>query len=513
MSETTPQFGTAKQKVAHGPLIGLVFAAVMVAAAGTVTAVLSGRAEWADFMEYRWPFFNLGISVGVCVLLISIARLHAFLALMLAAAASGFITTVGSLPNEPAMNHWVAAVELTSAGLGILAGKVGLVIALAAVIGACLFESGAADKVVRRFLAVFGEKRAGLALLAATYIVSIPIFFETIFMLLVPLARSLRRSTGKDYIQYLMAICCSGAIMHTLVIPHPGPTALADTLKIQAGLSILVGMTTGLVPLAAGWLSICVMNRLMHVNPFAAGIADQAEEEPAVEPEENLPPFLWSLAPIVLPVLLISLASLTKALGSHCPAILNGLAQFLGNRNVALAIGMVIAAGVLMRHRGLGLAELSRRVGPPLEMAATIILIVCAGGAFGEVLKAAGIDKAIEKVAENHPVNLIVLSYLVAAVLRVAQGSTTAAMIITGSIIQPMMSKGLPYHPIYIFLSTAYGALFASWMNDGGFWVVSKLGRLSEKQTLASWTILTCVISVAGLLMALALSNLLPMAR
>ena len=122
-----------------------------------------------------------------------------------------------------------------------------------------------------------------------------------------------------------------------------------------------------------------------------------------------------------------------------------------------------------------------------------------AGGSFGSALKAAGIGEAIGSAAAGHHVNLVFLAFLLAAIIRIAQGSVTVAMITTASIIHPMMAGGLPYHPIYIFMAIGYGSLFVSWMNDGGFWVISKLGGLSERQTLASWTVLTAVLSIAGL--------------
>jgi GntP family gluconate:H+ symporter len=511
MTATIVEEKTYTKRASALPAVIVVGAAIVVALASGASAILSHRPAAAQWMALRWPFVNLAISIGLVVLLISVARVHAVLALLFAAIASGFMSPIGTLSTEASMNHWVAAVELTANEFGVLASKVGIVIALASIIGMCLLESGSAEKVVRWFLDIFGEKRAGLALLVSTYIVSIPIFFETIFMLLVPLARALRRRTGKDYLMYLMGICCAGAITHTMVIPHPGPAALAGSLHINPGLTILVGLVTGLVPLALGWLAILWINHRMPVNP-AAGAASEQEPDMA-ESDDHLPPLFWSLLPILLPVLLIGAASAATALGSRCPAFIHGLFLFLGNRHVALLIGVFIATGVLMRHRGMSLSQVTQRMGPPLETAAMVILIICAGGSFGEVLKQAGIGKAIAALAGDYHLNLIFLAYLVAVIIRIAQGSVTVAMITTASIVYPMMAGGLPYHPIYIFLAIGYGALFVSWMNDGGFWVVSKLGGLTEKQTLASWTVLTGVISLAGLAVTWVLSNLLPFAQ
>ena len=190
---------------------------------------------------------------------------------------------------------------------------------------------------------------------------------------------------------------------------------------------------------------------------------------------------------------------------------LGNAAQFLGNRHVALLLGAGIAMGLLMRQRGLSLGQIAERIGRPMETAGIVILIACAGGAFGALLNEAGIGKAIELVAKTHNVNLILLAYGVGLIMRMAQGSVTGAMIAAAPMIYPMLSNDLPYHPVYVFLAIGYGALFVSWMNDGGFWVISRLGGLTEKQTLASWTILTAVISITGLLATIILAALLPM--
>jgi gluconate:H+ symporter, GntP family len=141
---------------------------------------------------------------------------------------------VGSLPGEPKSSHWVQAIELTTAEFGLTAGKIGVVIALASVISMCLMESGAADKVVRRFLAIFGEKRAGGAMVVSSYILSIPIFFDTFFMLLLPLARAMHMRLGKNYLLYVMAICCAGTLV-------------------------------GLFPVAISWLTAKWINRRLNV--------------------------------------------------------------------------------------------------------------------------------------------------------------------------------------------------------------------------------------------------------
>ena len=207
-----------------------------------------------------WPLAVLGISLAVIVALISWLRIHAFLALIIAAILTGVLSEklpgeYGTLPATPQKekSHWIQSIELTIDGLGKTAGKIGVVIALASVIGVCLVESGAADKIVRRFLALFGEERAGHAIFASGYLLSIPIFFETYFMLLLPLAQALHLRTRKHYMLYVLAICCGGTITHSLVAPHPGPLAMAENLHLDVGQTILCGILAGIVPATGAW--------------------------------------------------------------------------------------------------------------------------------------------------------------------------------------------------------------------------------------------------------------------
>jgi len=461
-----------------------------------------------------WPFAVLAISVAAIILLITVMRVHAFLALILAALTAGLLAKIGSLPGEAeGKSHWVQAMELTTAGLGTTAGNIAVVIALAAIISMCLMESGAADKVVRRFLAVFGEKRAGAAIVVSSYILSIPIFFDTFFMLLLPLARAMGIRTGKNYLLYVMAICCSGVVTHSLLAPHPGPLAMADRLGLELGLTIMIGFVAGIFPVFCGWMATKMINQRMQI-PLRETPGATIEELKGMgeKPESELPSFFWSIVPVILPILLISAASFFSAYKvnvSHPTAY--AVVEFIGNRNIALLIGAIIAIGVLMRQRGISMARVGELTGPVFGTAGVIILITSAGGAFGYMLRNAGVGEAIKEAAAGREINLIILSWVVAAVIRVAQGSATVAMLTTAAMIHPLMAGGLPYHDGYIFVAIGFGAMFFSWMNDSGFWVVGKLSGFTEKETLKTWSVVLSVMSVAGLIEAVVMAKLLPL--
>jgi gluconate:H+ symporter, GntP family len=469
-------------------------------------------AEAAPVSAVYWPFVVLALCVGLIVVLITVVRLHAFLALIIAAMTAGLLAG-DALPVPEGKSYWVTAVELTTAEFGLVAGRIAVVIALASVIGMCLMESGAADKVVRRFLAVFGEKKAGAAIVFSGYFLSIPIFFDTFFMLLLPLAQAMAYRTGRDYLVYVMAICCGATVTHSLLVPHPGPLAMAEVLNIDLGLTIIVGGLVGLIPVSASWQVAKWLNRRMSVPLRETGTTRLSDLRGIVEkPESELPSFFASILPVIAPILLISAASTAAAIEgfkTDAPGLYTTL-EFLGNRNVALLIGTAFAVWVLVRQRGLKLGDAGRMLGQPLETAGVIILITSAGGAFGLMLKNAGVGEAVQAVAEGRELNLILLSWLVATVIRVAQGSATVAMLTTSVMVLPLLEAGLPYDPVYIFMAIGFGAMTLSWMNDSGFWVVCKLSGFTEKETLKSWTVVVTVNSVVGLLTCLVLSSILP---
>jgi GntP family gluconate:H+ symporter len=454
-----------------------------------------------------WPFVVLLLSVALIVVLITVVRVHAFLALIVAAVAAGMLTPAGQLPGEAGKNHFVHAMELTTVELGNTAGEIAVIIGLAAIIGMCLSASGGAEKVVRRFLAVFGEKRTGVAILVASYVLSMPIFFDTFFMLILPIARALALRTKRNWVLYIMAICSGGVLTHALVAPHPGPLAMAKVLNLEVGQTIIAGLLVGAIPLTASWFLMRRIDRKLDI-PVPAGEGDTAAMD---RPESELPPFALSILPVILPILLISAGTISTALGlgtTH-PDLFRTI-EFLGNRNVALFIGAALSIVLLMKQKGLSLAKISDLLGPPFETAGVIILITSAGGAFGNMLKNAGVGQAIRAAAEGRSMNLIILSWAVASVLRVAQGSTTVALLTTAAMVQPM-AAGLPYNPLYVFLAIGFGGMILPWMNDSGFWVIGRLSGFTEKQTLKTWTVLLTFNSVVGVLATLLLSKLLPL--
>jgi GntP family gluconate:H+ symporter len=504
-------------------------------------------ADTAQSISY-WPLGILAICVVFIVVSIVKFRIHPFLALILSAFLAGILT--GDLPNITTENkglfHSRVALDDTGIegnnltksiswslmGFGNTAGGIGLVVALAAIIGTCMMGSGAADRVVRALLNTFGEKRAGIVLLLSGFLLSIPVFFDTVFFLLIPLARALSLRTGKSYTLYVIAMAGAGAITHSMVPPTPGPLMIADGLKIDTGIAMLAGLCASILP---AWLVLKMAKnfdkKLKIPMRDVPGTSTKELQDLVNKKDSELPGLFVSSLPVAFPVVVISLVSVLKLLAKNpvegSVFLSEGYAnifhylEFFGQPNVA----MLIAAGVailtyaqqLIKNDTSLQGKLSRKLGEkleaPLQTAGVIILITGAGGAFGGMIRLAGVGETIEGLATSYNISYILLAWLATAVVRIAQGSATVAMITGVGLMSAVIGDGsmLDYHPLYIFLAIGFGSITLSWMNDSGFWVVQRLSGFTEKETLKTWTVLLTAIAVLGLAQTLVFSKILPL--
>jgi len=449
------------------------------------------------------PFVVLGLSIALVVVLIGVCRVHAFFALIGAAAAVALLTAGD--------RGLAASIEAMLREFGVSAGGIGYSIAVASVIGAALMESGAADRIVRTFLAVLGEQRAPLALLGAAFVLGVPVFFDTVFFLLVPLARALTARTGKNYMLHLLAICAGSVITHATVPPTPGPLAVAEILKLDLGLVLLAGLGAGVLPALGGlWFARWADRRRPVELRAAPGSSVEHVTSIAHRDASELPGFGASIAPVLLPLVLIGAASVVNTFRDSVPPALLEAITLLGNKNVALTLAALAAVAVYLRQKKLPWRQTEAIVGEPLATAGAIILITAAGGAYGAMLKQSGIGEAIRGWAGGSGLGAVALAWGLAALLRAAQGSTTVSVITTAGLVMSMGGAAtFGVHPLALYLAIGYGGLCLSWMNDSGFWIFSRMTGLTERETLGSWTVLLSLISFIGLLEALVLALVL----
>jgi gluconate:H+ symporter, GntP family len=481
------------------------------------------------------PLGIVALSIIFIVAAIAYLRLHAFFSLLLAAALVATLTAT----HQTAGDRFNAAINAVMTEFGAMAGNLGFSIALAAVIGIALMQSGAADKIVRRLIAVLGEASAPLVLCACSFLLSGPVFVDTVFMLMLPIARALAMRTGRDYTLYVMAIGAGAVVANGVIPPAPGPLYVATQLKIEIGKAILVGLILGIPPALSGIVLGRWINRLVPIKaqPFAPSGKGEHATAPEI-PEAELPGFWISLLPVVLPLGLIVLDSLVKiaqsshdtlgrayaVLAGHCPSLIPTL-HLLGNKNVALFLGATIALGLQARVKHVHWRKIGTLLGGPLETAGIIILIVAAGGAYGAMIKASGVGDQVRLYAlgdhPNHPHvaafltglihHQVLFAWLITAILRGAQGSATVATITgAGIMISIAGQAGFSVHPLYIFLAIGFGSKCLSWMNDAGFWVVSRMSGLTQGEMLRTWSPQLSIISVIGLIEVLILSAIWP---
>ena len=450
------------------------------------------------------------LLIGMVVILVAIIglRLNAFLALIGAAIIVSFLA-----PGTPALK-----IARVAEAFGRTAGSIGIVIALAAIIGTAMTESGAADRIVNGFLNLLGEKRDAVALSATAFVLSLPVFFDTVFFLLAPLARSMYTRTNRNYLKYLLAMSASGVATHTLVPPHPGPLAVADTLGVDLGIMILVGIVVALPAAMVGYLFGTWVDRRMPI-PMRPRPGDELE---VVHPG-TLPPLLFAVLPVVMPVLLISMSTIVDAMRVWAPSYeadvwsrIRPITSVIGNPNLALLLSAAVAMLLYRQQRKPTREQMVNMVDSSLMGAGVVILIVAAGGAFGAMLQAAQIGPAVQRLfaggGATSGLTFLLLAFAITTVVKVAQGSSTVAMIAAAGMIGAMI-KGieLPYHHVYLGTAIAAGSLVGSWMNDAGFWVFSKIGGVTEVETLRSWSPLLAIVGLTSMLTTLVMSTVLPL--
>ncbi len=486
-------------------------------------------------MDQYYPLFVLALGVATVIGMIMVLKINAFIALITAAIVVSLMS-----PGDTALK-----LSRVAGAFGTTAGKIGIVIGLAAVIGECMMVSGAADRIVQFFIRLLGEKRAAWALMLSGFVLSVPVFFDTVFYLLVPLARSLYRRTGKNYLLSLLAIAAGGAVTHTMVPPTPGPLTMAAELHFDVGIMILVGAIIGFPAAVAGLMAAPVFDRVLKV-PFRE-LAGQAEQQPLDDSE--LPPLGLSLLPVLLPVLMISLNTVVGTmLAGSVPAefrkgplsaiplehqnIWTQIAPYtsiIGDANLAMLVSTAIALMLVWKTRGKTREQLSQIVETSLMSGGVIILITAGGGAFGGMLQEAQIGEAIKSLFAGKEsgggLSWLFLAFVIASLMKFAQGSGTVAMVTTSGMMWAMLGITpevadplaaardiLGFHPVYLATAIGAGSLFGSWMNDSGFWIFAKMGGLTEGETLRSWTLLLMLLGLTAMAMTVLMASVLPMA-
>jgi gluconate:H+ symporter, GntP family len=476
------------------------------------------------------------IGIAIVVLLIVMAKMHAFLAL-----------TIGSL--FVGIGSGIALDKVTASyetGVGGVLGYVGILIALGAMLGKLLADSGGADKVVETLLrgkpATLPWKMALIAV-----IIGIPMFFEIGLVLLIPVVMlAVRRSNGPAMRLGIPALA-GLSVLHGFIPPHPGPLAAIGILHANVGITLGLGLIVAIptvivagplfgilaarmVPIGAAGAALAVTGGPTAGNPGSAGGggggtvaatgrhglpaeaatgADADGHEKAQDPDATgSPSFAITLVTLLSPLVLMLIkaaADVWMAAGNP----LHPLLDFIGDPVVALTVAVLLAMVTFGTRVGFSANVLTKKIGQSLVPIVGVMLIVGAGGGFKQVLVDGGTGTAIAKIAVAASLSTLLLGWIVAVLIRLATGSATVATVTAAGIIAPLAAGLSPTHLALVVLAVGAGSLFFSHVNDAGFWLVKEYFGLTVGQTIKTWSVMETIISVMGLLLTWLLFSIL----
>ncbi|MDO5743063.1 MAG: SLC13 family permease [Micrococcaceae bacterium] len=470
------------------------------------------------------------LGIALVVVLIIWAKMHAFLALTIAALLVGIFS---GIPLDTVTKSY-------ETGVGGVLGYVGVLIALGAMLGKLLGDSGGADKIVDTLL--HGSKASlpwKMALIAG--IIGIPMFFEVGLVLLVPVIMlAVHRSKGPAMLLAIPALA-GLSVLHGFIPPHPGPVAAVGILHADIGITLALGLLIAVPTVAiAGPLFSHLAARWVPIGPAGAGLsfvgaaagtapeaqgatggtttatkkgkhhtgtsAETGHPEGAKDPEATrVPSFGWTLFTVLSPVVLMLLKAAADLWLDPDGAPYKVL-NIVGDPVVALLIAVLLAMVTFGTAVGFGAKTLGKKIGESLLPIVGVMLIVGAGGGFKQVLVDGGTGLAIGKVAVALSLSALVLGWIVAVLIRVSTGSATVATVTAAGIVAPLASGLPPAQLALVVLSVGAGSLFFSHVNDAGFWLVKEYFGMTIWETIKTWSVMETLISVVGLLLTMLLA-------
>jgi len=439
-------------------------------------------------------------SVAVLLILIMALKLHAFLALM--------ITSIGT-----ALAAGIAPSSIMDAlafGFHPTLGDVMLLVALGAMLGRMVEASGGARALADRMIAVVGEKRAGLGLSLASLLMGFPIFFDAGLVVMMPIIYAVARRVGSSFLAIALPTAVAFSAMHIFAPPHPGPVAATAIVGADIGVVLLVGIVFAVII----WFlaGVLLAPRLgMRFDLPVPTILDSEQSETDFASAPRVPTIIGLL---LLPLVLILLNTGLDAVGAARPDTDAFLAdgwvaalRMLGETPIALLITVVVSMFVLGWGAGKKGSLIEKVTDSAIGPIASVVLITGAGGMFGGVLRVTGIGDAVADSLNDIGLPLIVAAYLIAQIVRLAQGSATVALTTAASLMAGVIAAGdlTQLQIVAIVMAMSAGSVGFSHVNDSGFWLVSRFFGMDMKQTLATWTVIQGVMAIIGFILSVAL--------
>lgn len=428
------------------------------------------------------------VSILALLVLITVVKLHPFLALLITAIGIGIADGMS-----------LSAIQQTiTKGIGDTIGPLILVLGCGVMLGSILTETGATQRISSGLIKIFGKKYANVAIVITSLVVGIALFYNAGFIVLIPLVFTMVHQLDLPLTPLVISMAAPLSVTHGFLPPHPGPTTIAVIFNAPIGKTLLYGLIVALPTL--GIVGLIFPKFLKHIpaNP-PKGLFDNKDL-----PEDALPGFGISFLTALCPVILMTLSVIFHSKSGFSPSIIHFF-QFVGDAGNAMLISVlfsILTLGIFQKKK---ISQLMNYAGSGLQAIASILLIIAAGGAMKEIFATTGIDKTIVGYLKDLPVSPLILGWLIATVIRIAIGSATIAGLTAAGIVAPMLQVS-HVSPELMVLSIGAGSLMCSHLNDTGFWMFKEYVGLSVKDTFRSWTMMESLIGLLGLAFILLLS-------
>ncbi len=433
------------------------------------------------------------IAVLGLIVLVARFKLNAFLALLLASMFVGLASGMKLADIGKGFQE----------GAGTTLGFIAVVVGLGTMLGKMLSESGGAEVIAETFVRAAGEKRIHWALMLGAFVVGVPVFFGVGVVILIPVVFTIAREAKLPLLYLGIPVVAGLSVSHGLVPPHPGPLIAIEKLGADTGKTIFYSILVGLpAAIIAGPLFGKFISRRVTVEP--GGIGRQLSKSSL---REKRPRFAVALVTILLPVLLM-LSATVADLSLLKSDRFRVWADFAGSPLFAMLVAVLFSFWSFGTSCGFDRAQILRFTEDCVGPAASILLIVGAGGGFSKVLNYAGVDEAMAASVKTWNISPLLLGWLIAAAIRIAVGSATVAITMASAIMAPVAAAAPGTKPELLVIALGAGSLIASHLNDGGFWFVKEYFNMTVPQTLKTWTVMETIISVVALVLVLLLGAL-----
>lgn len=445
-----------------------------------------------------WPLLSVAIAIIVLLILIMKLQLNTFVALVITAMVTGILL---GMP----FDKIVATIET---GMGGTLGHIALIFGLGAMLGKLLADGGGATQIADTLIAKLGKKYVQWAMVIASFIIGIALFFEVGLVLLIPLVFTIAKRMNVSQLKIGMPMVTALSVTHGFLPPHPGPVVIAKELGANIGEVLLYGFIVAIpVTIIAGPVFAKIAPRLTPTAFQREGDISSLGATKSFKDEE-LPSFGLSTFTALLPVLLMLFAILWQLISGHegkAHNTLESMIYFIGSAGTAMLIAVVFAVFSMGIRRGIPTKQVMNTLTQAIYPIGMMLLIIGAGGAFKQVLIDGGVGGAIEKIFTDVNISPILLAWLVAAILRLALGSATVAAISTTGIVLPLLQTA-DVNLALVALAIGAGSIFCSHVNDAGFWMFKEYFGLTVKETFLTWSLIETIISVSGLVFVLFIS-------